>query len=121
MIHALASWFRWGRPRALALTSDAKAALARDMANITEFVPVASVLWANSETLGRGLTKSGQIEHRGPHWFVGFYDRADVSRRRLRQIDGIPFVFLRQPASPRLDGATLHYEKGHYTVHERGA
>ena len=117
----LTNWLRWGRPRSLALTPTAKAALIRDMGRVTEFVPVASVLWAESATLGRALTKSGEVENRGPHWSLGFYDLSQVSRWRLREIDGIRFTFLRQPASPRLDGATLDYENGHYTVHERGA
>ena len=115
----LSKWLAWGRPRSLTLTPGAKAALIRDMTRITAFVPVASVLWAESATLGRGLTKSGELEHRGPHWSVGFYDLSKVSRWRLREIDGIRFTFLRQTASPRLDGATLDYEMDRYTVHER--
>jgi len=111
----------WARPRSLALTPAAKAALIRDMARISEFVPVASVLWAESATLGRALTRSGEVEHRGPHWSVGFYDLAKVSRWMVVDIDGIRFRFIRQPALSRLDGAMLDYEQGHYIVHEHGA
>jgi len=113
--------FLLARPRSLALTSAAKAALVRDMANERHFVPVASVLWAEAATVGRALTTSGEIEHRAPHWFVAFYDLAKVARWRVVDIDGIRFTFLRQPALQRLDGATLDHEHGHYTVHERGA
>ena len=111
----------FARPRSFALTPAAKAALLQDMARITKFTPVASVLRAESGTDGSGLTRSGKVEHRGPHWMVGFYDLAKLSRWRVVELDGIRFTFLCQPASPRLDGSTLDYVLGHYAVHERDA
>src|SRR5262249_7717884 len=113
-------WWLFRLP-SVALSPSAKVAVLRDMARITDYVPVASVIWIVGETLGPGLTASGKIEHRGPRWGVGYYDLAKVSRWRLTKIDGIRFTFLRQDELRRLNGATLDYAHGRYAVHEPDA
>jgi hypothetical protein len=103
----------------LILTADARAALIAAMSNITEYEPVATVLWATAGSSG-WLLPDGREEFRflGPHWMIGYYDKAKLPSEEVVEIDGVPFVFGQDRISMRLDGATLDYANGRFTVSE---
>jgi hypothetical protein len=106
-------------PSTLTLTPSARTALLAYMASITEFRPVASVVWiiaGSSGWLGPGGAE--HIQFNGPHWSVGFYDAARFPEGVVSEIDGIPFVLDGGRHSSRLVGAVLDYSNGEYIVHE---
>jgi hypothetical protein len=93
----------------LRLTPAARAALQSKMAAITDFKPVASLLWASSVAVGNEL--------RGPQWTVGVYNIATRPWGRITSIDGVPFVFVQRDAVvANLNGATLDYCDGRFVV-----
>jgi len=104
----------------LRITAAAKAALLGDMARITEYKAVASVVWCLSGSEGH-LRPDGSeaIEVQGPHWGVGYYSPSKVPAASIVQIEGIPFAFVQEDAATRLAGATLDYAKDRYVVIER--
>jgi hypothetical protein len=103
----------------LRLTAEGKAALEWFMRQITDFDPVASVIWVTSSSAMR-LTKNGdeEFENIGPHWGVGFSARERFPASEIVEIDGIPFVFGQGSISDRLNSATLHFVDGRFEVAE---
>jgi hypothetical protein len=110
------------RPPTLTLTPSARAALLAHMASITEFRPVASVVWIIAGSSGRlDLGGSEHFEFFGPHWSVGFSDAERFPEGTVSEIDGIPFMLDGGRHSLRLIGAVLDYSNGEYVVHESPA
>src|SRR5262245_62073790 len=91
------------------VTDAAKRQLMSSMSAITEFQPVASLLWGS--TVVNGVS-------RPPRWGIGFYDIGTRPYGRVVTIDGVPFVFTQQRAYTHLDGATLDFRDGRYVVEE---
>jgi hypothetical protein len=71
-------------------------------------------MWAIDAMRAEG----GSINHRGPHWGVGFYSAEQVPADSITEVSGIPFVFAAGDAA-RLNGATLDLANGELVVHER--
>jgi hypothetical protein len=97
----------------LRITDAAKSELQLRMSAITDYEPVATLLWASTGTGNRPM--------REPHWGVGFYDIATRPSGRVATIDGIPFVFVQDLAFKRLNGATLDFRSGRFVVAEGNA
>jgi hypothetical protein len=110
------------QPPTLTLTPSARSALLVHMASITEFRPVASVVWIIAGSSGR-LDPGGSehFEFFGPHWSVGFSNAERFPEGTVSEIDGIPFVLDGGRHSSRLIGAVLDYSNGEYVVHESPA
>ena len=97
------------KPPALRITPAARLALQSKMAAITDFKPVASLLWG---------TPTVNDEPREPRWMVGFYNIASRPWGRVTSIDGIPFVFAqRDVVVANLNGTTLDFCEGRFVVH----
>ena len=104
------------------LTAEARAALIAQMSNITEFQPVAAVLWATAGSSGRLLPDgTEQFEFLGPRWMIRYYDMAKLPSGEGVEIDGVPFVFGQDRTSMRLNGAILDYTNGQFIVAEGAA
>jgi len=100
----------------LALTSQARDALQRYLSAIGE-PSVAAVVWCLE---GEDFNPAGQLIRKlGPHWGVGFHPKSKIPRDWLITIDGIPFVFDNADTARRLEGATLDFGDGKFTVRER--
>jgi hypothetical protein len=106
----------------LTLNPSARVALLAYMASITEYQPVASVVWniaGSSGWLGPG--GSEHFEFRGPHWSLGFSNVERFPEGVVSEIDGIPFVLDAGRHSSRLVGAVLDYSNGEFVIHESSA
>jgi hypothetical protein len=80
------------RPPTLTLRPSARAALLAHMASITEFRPVASVVWIIAGSSGRlDPCGSEHFEFFDPHWSVGFSNAERFPEGTVSEIDGIPF------------------------------
>lgn len=89
------------------------------MNDITEFRPIAAVVWYESGSAGYELPDGEQkIADLGPHWGVGFHNSAKIPADEIVEIDGIPFVFDMTSSSKRLDGVQLDYANGYFVVKE---
>ena len=84
------------------------------MSQIELFRPIACVSWVFDEMRSDGR----EIEHRGPHWGVGFYSPDQVPEDSVVEIAGIPFTFSAVDAE-RLNGAILDMVNGRFVVNER--
>ena len=89
------------------------------MNDITEFKPIAAVVWSVAGSAGYQLPNGEQkIVDLGPHWGVGFHNSAKIPVDEIVEIDGIPFVFDMSSSSKRLHGARLDYANGDFVVEE---
>ena len=106
----------------LTLTPSAKAALLADIASITEYRAVASVVWNIAGSSGwLGADGAEHFEFLGPHWSVGFSNPARFPEDAITEIDGVPFVLDDGSQSSRLVGAVLDYSNGAFIIHESAA
>ena len=101
-------WHR--KPPSLRLTDAARDQLLFHLSNITDFEPVAALLWGSDVT--GGITRE-------PRWGIGFYNLGTRPYGRVTRIQGVPFVFTQNRAYMRLNGATLDYRNGRFVVDER--
>jgi hypothetical protein len=100
----------------LFLTAQARDALRRYLGAIDE-PSVAAVVWCLD---GEDFSPDGELIRKlGPHWDVGFHPRSQVPPEWLATIDGISFVFDNADTARRLQGATLDFVRGKFTVRER--
>src|SRR5256885_6148518 len=71
------------KPPLLQLTEAARAKLVLDMSEITQFEPVATVLWAATSKTGTSASGEASLQLNEPQWGVGFYDRATQPSGRI--------------------------------------
>jgi len=98
---------------AIRITDAARAELRQRMSGITEYSPVATLLWASYGVVGKPPEP--------PRWGVAFYDILNRPYGRVVRIDGLPFVFIQPFSFERLDGATLDHRNNRFVVDERTA
>ena len=78
---------------------------------------VAAIVWCLD---GEDFDPTGELIRKlGPHWAVGFHPKSRVPTEWLATIDGISFVFDNADTARRLQGATLDFVGGKFTVSER--
>jgi hypothetical protein len=104
----------WAKPPSLRITESAKGRLLQEIAQITQFQAVATVLWGASGKAGE-FPKKHEVR-----WSLAFYDRATRPSGRIALIQGVPFVFVQRRAFTHLNGATLDYSNGRYVISESG-
>ena len=92
------------------------------MASITEYEPVASVVWHLADSLGY-LDRAGgeHFEFYGPGWTVGCYSASQCPESAVTIVDGVPFVLDDGRQSSRLVRAVLDYTDGAFFIHEAAA
>jgi hypothetical protein len=89
------------------LTEAARDQLLLHLSRITEFQPVASLLW--SANVVGGVAQEAR-------WGVGFYNIGTRPYGRVTRVQGVPFVFTGARDYTRLNGATLDYRDGRFVV-----
>jgi hypothetical protein len=97
------------KPPTLRLTDAARQKLLVSLTNITEFEPIATVLW--SSTVISGVASA-------PRWGVAYYEKGTRPYGMVTSIQGVPFVFTQKRAYTHLNGATLDYRDGRFVVDE---
>jgi len=103
----------------LRVTAAAGKALRQAMSHITNFRPVATVIWSVSGVVETPMPDgTASVRSVGPGWDVGFYDIARVPAGEVVLIDGIEFYFDQGSTSGRLNGATLDYRRGSFAVQD---
>jgi len=103
----------------LRVTTAAAQALRQAMSRITNYRPVASVIWSVSGTVETPMPDgTASVRSVGPGWDVGFYDIERIPVGEVVLIDGIEFYFDQGSTSERLNGATLDYRKGFFAVQD---
>jgi len=98
------------------LAPSAKEALKALLAQMADR-PVVALIW----TVGAKMQAPGarDLSDLPAHWGVGFYDAHDIpSGHTVVAIDGIPFL-LGGESDHMLDGGTLHYSDGEFSVERR--
>jgi hypothetical protein len=92
------------------------------MSHITEFRPVAAIVWAIASSTGRLLPDGGeQFEFLGPHWSLGYHDRTKLPPEDVFEIDGIPFFFDQPRATAGPVGVTIDHSNGRFIVTDGAA
>jgi len=101
----------------LRITSAAAEALKQTMSRITDYCPVATVIWSVSGAIETPQT-DGTVSVRGvgPGWDIAFYDISRVPSGEVVLIEGVRFYFDQGSTSERLNGATLDYRGGFFAV-----
>ena len=90
-------------PPSLCITDAARDQLLANLRSVTEFEPVAALLWASEPSAV-------------PAWHVAIYDRGTRRWGRVFTLQGIPFVFVQNRAFTHLEQATLDYSNGKFVV-----
>ena len=103
----------------LRITSAAAEALRQTMSRITDYHPVATVVWSVSGAIETPRTDGTVfVKGIGPGWDVAFYDISRVPSGEVVLIEGIKFYFDQGSTSERLNGATLDYRSGFFAVED---
>jgi hypothetical protein len=107
-------------PPSLKLTPEAKNELLVMLGNSNLQSPIIALGWTTAAS-SMWLDEGGEehFESFGPAWEVGFFEASRIPPNEVHFIEGLPFCF-GQPKSitDRLNGATLHYRNGAFTVAE---
>jgi hypothetical protein len=104
------------------LTATGRAALVEQMSNIREFQPVASIVWAIAASTGRLLPDGNEkFEFFGPHWSLGYHDRAKLPSEDIFEIDGIPYFFDQPRATAGSVSVTIDHSNGRFIVTDGAA
>src|SRR5262245_14196480 len=98
----------------LEVTPPAMEVLRQQMALICEYTPVVVLAWVIGASWGRILPNGEEDIHvRGPHWGIGFHDRAKLPANEVVELAGIPFTFGGTAEKIEwLSGATLDFIDG---------
>jgi hypothetical protein len=104
----------------LTITDAAKARLLLDIANISEYEAIATVVWSTSGAYIKRDDRGNEIESGDllGCWSVGFYSPSQTIHVDIQYISGIKFVFDQGSISERLNGKVLDIKNGYYHIQE---
>jgi hypothetical protein len=111
---------------ALRITTEAKCALEAALAASGLPDPRATILWATEVPAGsvdemalrQGDPEALRRSAARGKWSVQFYDGGSISWFQKCTVEGLPFCFVQAKYRRLLNGATLAFENGRFTVAE---
>lgn len=101
----------------LKLTGPVRERIQGHLDDITDYDAVAAIAWweGGSDYIPQPDGREKVIEV-GPHWGIGFYDRAKMRPEDLVVIEGITFVVEEGQTKQRLNGKTVDLHEGRVVV-----